>query len=199
MVADPSTNAVEGNLQQNGWAYFAMVCVYLNAFIICATWQGITWTYASEIFPLDIRMMCVAISTASTWLGSFIVARATPYMITDLGYGTYFMFGGFVIVMGFWAFFCIPETKGLCSLHFHNDIRLTALVKVSHWRRWMLFSLVRLTRQSGTSSCASLFLSWTMLPRLATPSTRRVPLFRMLRRRETMYRRHEDSLLMSKE
>ena len=111
-VADPSKNAVEGNLQQNGWAYFAMVCVYLNAFIICATWQGITWTYASEIFPLDIRMMCVAISTASTWLGSFIVARATPYMITDLGYGTYFMFGGFVIAMGIWAFFCIPETKG---------------------------------------------------------------------------------------
>lgn len=115
-IADPTKNAATGNIQQNGWAYFAMVCIYLNAFIICATWQGITWTYASEIFPLDIRMMCVGISTASTWLGSFIVARATPYMITDLGYGTYFMFGGFVIVMGIWSFFCIPETKGKFTL-----------------------------------------------------------------------------------
>ena len=81
-MADPLKNSADGNLQQNGWAYLAMVCIYLNAFIICATWQGITWTYSSEIFPLDIRMMCVGISTASTWLGSFIVARATPYMIT---------------------------------------------------------------------------------------------------------------------
>ena len=65
-----------------------MVAVYLNAFIICATWQGITWTYASEIFPLDIRMLCVSLTTADTWLGSFIIARSTPYMISDLGYGT---------------------------------------------------------------------------------------------------------------
>lgn len=57
-------------------------------------------------------MMCVAISTASTWLGSLIVATDTPHKITDLGYGTYFMFGGFVVAMGIWAFFCIPETKG---------------------------------------------------------------------------------------
>lgn len=111
--ADPATNAVEGNIQQTGWGYFAMVCIYLNAFVICATWQGITWAYAAEIFPLDIRMMCVAISTASTWLGSFIVARATPYMITDLGYGTFFMFGGFLILMGVWSFFFVPETKGV--------------------------------------------------------------------------------------
>jgi MFS family permease len=25
-----------------GGGYLAMVCVYINAFIICATWQGIT-------------------------------------------------------------------------------------------------------------------------------------------------------------
>ncbi|KAF5013032.1 hypothetical protein FDECE_926 [Fusarium decemcellulare] len=111
--ADPMAKAADGDIQQDGWGYFAMVCIYLNAFIICATWQGITWTYAAEIFPLDVRMMCVAISTASTWVGSFIVARATPYMITDLGYGTYFMFGGFVVAMGIWSFFCIPETKGV--------------------------------------------------------------------------------------
>ncbi|CAH0027639.1 unnamed protein product [Clonostachys rhizophaga] len=116
-IADPAKNAIDGNIQQNGWAYFAMVCIYLNGTIICATWQGITWTYASEIFPLDVRMMCVAISTAMTWLGSFVVARATPYMITDLGYGTFFMFGGFVIAMGIWAYFCIPETKGVPLEH----------------------------------------------------------------------------------
>ncbi|KAI6511035.1 hypothetical protein MCOR13_000720 [Pyricularia oryzae] len=113
MKADPLSRAAQGDLVQDGWGYFAMVCIYLNAFVICATWQGITWTYAAEIFPLDIRMLCVALTTATTWLGSFVVARATPYMITDLGYGTYFMFGAFVVAMGIWAFFFVPETRGI--------------------------------------------------------------------------------------
>ncbi|KAL8408636.1 hypothetical protein RB594_007181 [Gaeumannomyces avenae] len=113
MKADPLARAGSGDIQQDGWGYLAMVAIYVNAFIICATWQGITWTYAAEIFPLDIRMLCVALTTATTWLGSFVVGRATPYMITDLGYGTYFMFGSFVVVMGIWAFFFVPETRGI--------------------------------------------------------------------------------------
>jgi hypothetical protein len=113
LKADPAAAAAAGDTTRDGWAYLAMVAIYFNAFIICATWQGITWTYASEIFPIDIRMMCVAITTADTWLGSFIIARSTPYMISDLGYGTYFMFGSFVVGMGIWSFFCVPETKGV--------------------------------------------------------------------------------------
>jgi sugar porter (SP) family MFS transporter len=112
MKADPVAALAAGNTQRSGWGYLAMVCVYLNAFIICATWQGITWTYASEIFPLDIRMLCVAITTADTWLGSFIIARSTPYMISDLGYGAYFFFGAILVLMGIWSFFFVPETKG---------------------------------------------------------------------------------------
>ena len=110
--ADPEGVAAQGSTERDGWGYLAMVAVYFNAFVICATWQGITWTYASEIFPLDIRMLCVAVTTATTWLGSFLVARTTPYMITGLGYGMYFVFGGVLLLMGIWAFFCIPETKG---------------------------------------------------------------------------------------
>ena len=105
--------AAAGTTERSAAGYVAMVAVYLNAFIICATWQGITWTYASEIFPLDIRMLCVSLTTADTWLGSFIIARSTPYMISDLGYGAYFFFGAILICMGIWAFFCVPETKGI--------------------------------------------------------------------------------------
>ncbi|KAL5115148.1 hypothetical protein ACEQ8H_006984 [Pleosporales sp. CAS-2024a] len=113
MKADPAKAALAGSIHRNGWGYLAMVCVYLNAFIICATWQGITWTYASEIFPLDIRMLCVSLTTADTWLGSFIIARSTPYMISDLGYGAYFFFGSILVAMGAWSFFFVPETKGI--------------------------------------------------------------------------------------
>jgi sugar porter (SP) family MFS transporter len=113
MKNDPATAALNGVVTRTGWGYLAMVAVYVNGFIICATWQGITWTYASEIFPLDIRMLCVSLTTADTWLGSFIIARSTPYMISDLGYGAYFFFGSILVAMGVWAFFFVPETKGI--------------------------------------------------------------------------------------
>lgn len=113
MKADPAAAAAAGVVNRDGWGYLAIVCVYINAIIICATWQGITWTYASEIFPLDIRMLCVAITTADTWLGSFIIARSTPYMISDLGYGAYFFFGSILVLMGIWSLFFVPETKGI--------------------------------------------------------------------------------------
>ncbi|KAL1856842.1 hypothetical protein Daus18300_010605 [Diaporthe australafricana] len=113
MKSDPAGAVLRGDVNRDGWGYLAMVCVYVNAFIICATWQGITWTYASEIFPLDIRMLCVSLTTADTWLGSFIIARSTPYMISDLGYGAYFFFAAILVSMGVWAFFFVPETKGI--------------------------------------------------------------------------------------
>ncbi|KAK8079086.1 hypothetical protein PG994_002893, partial [Apiospora phragmitis] len=108
-----ASRCAAGAVTRDAWGYLAMICVYVNGFIICATWQGITWTYASEIFPLDIRMLCVALTTAVTWLGSFIIARFTPYMISDLGYGAYFFFGSILVSMGIWAFFFVPETKGV--------------------------------------------------------------------------------------
>ncbi|KAH8154798.1 uncharacterized protein LAJ45_01329 [Morchella importuna] len=113
MKADPETAAAEGRFTQSGWGYLAMVCVYLYGLVYCMTWQGTTWVYCSEIFPIGIRMFCVAITTADQWLWSFIISRSTPYMITSLGYGTYFFFAALMILMGIWSFFCVPETKGL--------------------------------------------------------------------------------------
>lgn len=58
-------------------------------------------------------MLCTAITTADQWFWSFLISRTTPYMITSLGYGTYMFFGALMVIMGFWALFFIPETKGL--------------------------------------------------------------------------------------
>ncbi|KAF3263360.1 hypothetical protein TWF217_003770 [Orbilia oligospora] len=86
LKTDPTGAAARGDVARSGWGYLAMVCVYLYGLIYCATWQGITWVYYSEIFPLDIRMLCVAITTVDQWFWSFIVSRTTPHMITSLGY-----------------------------------------------------------------------------------------------------------------
>ena len=66
-------------------------------------------------------MLCTAITTADQWLWSFLISRTTPYMITSLGYGTYMFFGALMILMGFWAFFFVPETKGMACIPTHSS------------------------------------------------------------------------------
>ncbi|KAF9876797.1 hypothetical protein CkaCkLH20_05643 [Colletotrichum karsti] len=113
MKNDPEAVAAAGGTSMSGWGYLAMVCVYLYGVIYCASWQGITWLYASEIYPLYIRSLCMALTIADERLWSYVVSRSTPYMISDIGYGTYFFFGALMVCMGFWAWWCIRETKGV--------------------------------------------------------------------------------------
>lgn len=57
----------------------------------------------------------MALASATQWLFNFVVARAVPNMIATVGYkgyGTYFIFGSFGVVMFFFVWFLIPETKG---------------------------------------------------------------------------------------
>ncbi|KAL0634273.1 hypothetical protein Q9L58_006810 [Maublancomyces gigas] len=78
MRADPAAAAARGEFTRSGWGYLAMVCVYLYGMIYCMSWQGTTWVYCAEIFPIGIRMLCVALTTADQWLWSFIISRTTP-------------------------------------------------------------------------------------------------------------------------
>lgn len=88
MKNDPEAAAEAGITQMSGWGYLAIVCVYLYGVIYCATWQGITWLYTSEIYPLYIRSLCMALTIADERLWSYVVSRSTPYMISDIGYGS---------------------------------------------------------------------------------------------------------------
>lgn len=57
----------------------------------------------------------VALAAATQWLFNFVVARAVPNMIVTVGangYGTYLIFGSFGVIMFFFVWFLIPETKG---------------------------------------------------------------------------------------
>lgn len=111
-VTDPTKRAASGYVHPDGAGYFAVVCIFVYALILCMTWQGITWVYSSEIFPIDIRMFCVAITIANGWLWSFFISEVTPHMISGMGYGTYMFFAALLVVMAIWSFFFIPETKG---------------------------------------------------------------------------------------
>lgn len=90
--------------------------VYVFAAVYQFGWGPVVWTYCSEIPPARLRALMMGMAVASQWLFNFVVAKATPSMFATLGnngFGTYFVYGSFCFMMVGFAWFFVPETKGL--------------------------------------------------------------------------------------
>ncbi|KAF2171325.1 hypothetical protein M409DRAFT_18440 [Zasmidium cellare ATCC 36951] len=107
----PTTSSSTQHLSAGGYA--AAVFIYIFAVGFCFSYAGIPWIYCAEIFPLRIRGIGMAICTATHWLMNFVIARSVPYMISDIGYGTYFVFASFITLSIPFVYFFVQETKGL--------------------------------------------------------------------------------------
>ena len=94
-------------------SYAAAVFVFVFAVSFCFSWAGIPWIICSEIYPLRVRGLCVSICVATHWLFNFVIARSTPYMISNITYGTYFVYAACTTISVPFIWFMIPETKGL--------------------------------------------------------------------------------------
>ncbi|KAF2814189.1 high affinity glucose transporter RGT2 [Mytilinidion resinicola] len=98
-------------------AMIAFIC--LNISVFAMTWGPTAWILVGEIFPLTIRSRGVGLSTSSNWFWNCIIAVITPYLVGDgphdanLGAKIFFMWGGLCCVSLAFAFFLVPETKGL--------------------------------------------------------------------------------------
>lgn len=96
-------------------AEISFICIYI--FFFASTWGPAAWVVIGEIFPLPIRSRGVALSTASNWLWNCIITVITPYMVgTDqgnLGPKVFFIWGALCTACFFYAYFLVPETKGL--------------------------------------------------------------------------------------
>ncbi|KAH8887490.1 quinate permease [Thozetella sp. PMI_491] len=98
------------------FGYFAMACIYLFVAFFQFGWGPCCWIYVSEIPTARLRSLNVAIAAATQWLFNFVVARTVLTMMKTMGYkgyGTFFLFGSFCASMFFFAYFFIPETKGM--------------------------------------------------------------------------------------
>ncbi|KAH8808642.1 MFS quinate transporter-like protein QutD [Xylogone sp. PMI_703] len=90
-----------------------------TAFIMIfgATWSfganGLPWIISSEIFPSTLRSISGPFAAMSVWLWTYVVTKALPSMYTSMGYGVYIFFATALICASIYAFFFIPETKGL--------------------------------------------------------------------------------------
>ena len=93
----------------------AMICLFV--FFFATTSGPGAWVVAGEIFPIPIRSRGVALGNASNWLWNCVIAIITPYMVdTDrgnLGVRVFFIWGSMNVCAWLFAYFLVPETKGL--------------------------------------------------------------------------------------
>ncbi|KAI9733992.1 MAG: hypothetical protein M1834_002649 [Cirrosporium novae-zelandiae] len=111
-------------------------CVYIAAF--AATWGPAAWVIVGELFPLPIRAKGVAISTASNWLWNCIIAVVTPYMVDsdkgNMGSKVFFVWGACLFFCYAFAYFNIPETKGLSLEQVDKMLEETVPRTSGKWR-----------------------------------------------------------------
>jgi sugar porter (SP) family MFS transporter len=89
-ISPPSPNAA---IPPAG--YFALVCIYLFAIFFQFGWSGAVWIISAEIATLRLRAINMSYAVATQWLFQFVISRAVPPMLANVGrggYGTYIIF-----------------------------------------------------------------------------------------------------------
>jgi len=74
----------------------------------------IIWILCSEIFPLKGRDFGITVTTTTNWISNTIIGSFTLTWFQHLGVGgTFWMFGGFLLIGFLIVGFITPETKGI--------------------------------------------------------------------------------------
>lgn len=107
------SNSFHSAPPRDAGAYFALIMIYVFAVFYSISWNGIPWIFCAEVFPTAVRQVCLVFTTCTQWLGQFIIAYSTPYMVADIEYGLFLFFGCSVCVGITFAYFFLPETKGV--------------------------------------------------------------------------------------
>ncbi|KAL1211790.1 Sugar transport protein 6 [Cardamine amara subsp. amara] len=108
------------------------VCVYVMGF--AWSWGPLGWLIPSETFPLETRSAGFAVAVSCNMFFTFVIAQAFLSMLCGMRSGIFFFFSAWIIVMGLFAFFFIPETKGIAI----DDMRERVWKPHWFWKRYML-------------------------------------------------------------
>ncbi|XP_021290495.1 LOW QUALITY PROTEIN: sugar transport protein 8 [Herrania umbratica] len=88
-----------------------LVCFFVMGF--AWSWGPLGWLIPSETFPLETRTAGFAFAVSSNMLFTFIIAQAFLSMLCNMQAGIFFFFAAWIIIMGSFTWFLLPETKGV--------------------------------------------------------------------------------------
>ncbi|KAF2720112.1 putative transporter [Polychaeton citri CBS 116435] len=123
-------------------AEIAFICI--SIFFFASTWGPAAWVVIGETFPLPIRSRGVGLSTASNWLWNCILAVISPYFVDEqygnLGPKVFYIWGGLCTCACVYAYFLVPETKGLTLEQVDKMLEETTPRTSSKWRPTTTFA-----------------------------------------------------------
>ncbi|KAJ9643002.1 hypothetical protein H2201_006397 [Coniosporium apollinis] len=135
-------------------AQIAFIAIFI--FFFASTWGPGAWIVIGEVFPLPIRSRGVALSTASNWLWNTIIAVITPYLTSpDQAYmrsSVFFLWGGLCTCAFIYAYFLVPETKGLSLEQVDKMMEETTPRTSAKWRPTQTFASERGMSTGGKMS-----------------------------------------------
>ncbi|KAJ7555403.1 hypothetical protein O6H91_05G035900 [Diphasiastrum complanatum] len=88
-----------------------VMCIYVAGF--AWSWGPLGWLVPSEIFPLETRSVGQSISVSVNMFFTFVISQAFVAMLCHFKYGIFLFFSGWVIIMTFFVYFFLPETKNV--------------------------------------------------------------------------------------
>ncbi|KAJ4842198.1 Sugar transport protein 8 [Turnera subulata] len=94
-------------------AIFVVVLVCLFVMSFAWSWGPLGWLIPSETFPQETRTAGFALAVSSNMLCTFIIAQAFLSMLCHMRAFIFFFFGLWIVVMGLFVVFLLPETKGV--------------------------------------------------------------------------------------
>ncbi|KAJ6095410.1 hypothetical protein N7486_006156 [Penicillium sp. IBT 16267x] len=103
------TTGQKGN---TGALVVAVVFLYAFQFIFTVGYSGLTFLYAAEMAPLQVRAAVNAVSTATVWAFNFLLAEMTPVGFDTISNRYYIIFAVTNAVIVPCVYFFFPETKG---------------------------------------------------------------------------------------
>ncbi|KAK8869535.1 hypothetical protein IAR55_000101 [Kwoniella newhampshirensis] len=102
---------ISHSTHQGGTAATTLVMFYSVFWSFGA--NGLPWIVTAEIYPLGIRGLCGAYAAMCQWLWQFAITKSTPEIFIAMGWGTWIFFAACLMLSAVWAYFFLPETKGL--------------------------------------------------------------------------------------
>ncbi|XVF28886.1 hypothetical protein REPUB_Repub15cG0071500 [Reevesia pubescens] len=96
-----------------GEAIFVVILVCLFVMGFAWSWGPLGWLIPSETFPLETRTAGFAFAVSSNMLFTFVIAQAFLSMLCHMQAGIFFFFAAWIIIMGMFTWFLLPETKGI--------------------------------------------------------------------------------------
>ncbi|WVQ81832.1 hypothetical protein IAT38_003959 [Cryptococcus sp. DSM 104549] len=94
-----------------GDVLIAFTCLFIASF--ASSWGPVAWVVCGETFPMRLSNLCVTLGTGANWLFNLIIAFAAPQIQSIIGTGICFVWAGCLALSFCFAYFCIPETKGM--------------------------------------------------------------------------------------